>query len=231
MRILALIPARSGSKRLPGKNIRPLAGTPLINWSIRSAQQSQAFCDILVSTDASEIAEIATAAGALVPWLRPTELASDSADPVDVALHALAWYEAQHGPVDGLMLLQPTLPFRKEATIHAAIALYVEHGQKPVVSVEHAAHHPAWCFRHEHGRLVPYHGWELMNSRSQDLPTAYCTNGVIYLVHPDTLRQDRTFVTEEALPLVMTDKNESIDIDTMEDWLAAEAAVRQNQEK
>jgi len=227
MRILALIPARGGSKRLPGKNIRPLAGIPLIGWSIRSAQQSQAFCDILVSTDSQEIAEIAVAEGALVPWLRPAELASDSADSVGVAAHALDWYEAEHGKVDGLMLLQPTLPFRKVATIQAAIQRYAEHGQRPVVSVEHAAHHPAWCFKHENGRLVPYHGWELMNSRSQDLPTAYCTNGVIFLVHPETLRQANSFVTEEALPLVLADTNESIDIDTMEDWLAAEAVAGQ----
>ena len=108
MRILALIAARGGSKRLPGKNMRLLGGKPLIIWSIDVAKNIPDICDILVSTDDPAIAAVCTEAGAYVPWLRPAELSTDTASPVDVALHALDWYRAKKGSVDGLLLLQPT---------------------------------------------------------------------------------------------------------------------------
>ena len=101
MRILALVTARAGSKRLPGKNIRPLGGKPLIVWSIDIAKNIREICDILVSTDCPDIAAVSQKAGAYVPWLRPAELATDTASSVDVAIHALDWYEAEKGAVDG----------------------------------------------------------------------------------------------------------------------------------
>jgi CMP-N,N'-diacetyllegionaminic acid synthase len=124
MRILALIPARGRSKRLPGKNIRVLGDKPLIVWSIDVAKDIPEICDILVSTDDSAIASICTDAGALVPWLRPADLATDTASSVDVVLHALDWYETQKGKVDGILLLQPTSPFRTKETMHKGIELF-----------------------------------------------------------------------------------------------------------
>ncbi len=124
MRILAVIPARGGSKRLPRKNIRPLGGIPLIFWSINAAKGISEICDILVSTDDPEIAEVTKNTGALVPWLRPRELATDTAQSVDVCLHALEWYEKEKGKVDGLMLLQPTSPFRTRGSILRGIELF-----------------------------------------------------------------------------------------------------------
>src|SRR5438093_3043672 len=112
MRILALITARRGSKRLPAKNVRLLRGVPLITWSIDVVRNIPEICDILVSTDDAATAEIARRAGAAVPWLRPAALATDTASSVDVCLHSLDWYEQAHGAVDGLLLLQPTSPFR-----------------------------------------------------------------------------------------------------------------------
>lgn len=106
MRILALITARGGSKRLPGKNIRVLGGKPLIVWSIDVAKDIAEICDILVLT-LTAIAAVCTEAGALVPWLRPADLATDTASSVVVVLHALDWYEAEKGAVDGILLLQP----------------------------------------------------------------------------------------------------------------------------
>ena len=102
MKILALIAARGGSKRLPGKNIRLLGGKPLIVWSIDVARDIPEICDILVSTDSPAISEICKDAGIVVPWLRPVKLATDKASSVDVALHALEWYEAEKGEIDGL---------------------------------------------------------------------------------------------------------------------------------
>ena len=117
MKILALITARGGSKRILRKNIRPLGGKPLIVWSINIAKDIAEIVDILVSTDDPKISEVAKNAGAMVPWLRPPELATDTASPVDVCLHALEWYEKENGKIDGLMLLQPTSPFRSRDTI------------------------------------------------------------------------------------------------------------------
>ena len=102
MRILAVIPARGGSKRAPGKNVRKLGNKPLINWTIDCALNTPELSAIVVSTDDPQIAEIAQSAGATVPWLRPIKLATDEANSVDVAIHALDWYEAENGKVDGI---------------------------------------------------------------------------------------------------------------------------------
>ena len=117
MKILALILARGGSKRIAGKNIRKLGGKPLIQWSIDVAKRTPEIDDILISTDDEVIAEVAINQGLSIPWLRPKELSTDTATSVDAALHALDWYEKQSGMVDGLLLLQPTSPFRKKSTI------------------------------------------------------------------------------------------------------------------
>ena len=142
MRILALIPARAGSKRLPGKNIRRLGGKPLIFWSIDVVTGMSDIVDIMVSTDSPHIAEVAKNSGALVPWLRPDALASDTASSVDVAIHALDWYESEKGLVDGLLLLQPTSPFRTRETVSRGIKLFDER-KCAVIGMSEVQIHPA----------------------------------------------------------------------------------------
>lgn len=225
MRILGLIPARGGSKRLPRKNVMPLGTLPLIGWTIRAAQASGTCCDLVVSTDDTEIADAARAFGADVPGLRPAALATDTATSVDVALHALAVYEERYGPVDLLMLLQPTSPFRTAATIRAAVARFVQGGSQSVIGVSPAASHPAWCFRIDGDALVPYVDKGALASRSQDLPPAYAVNGAMYLVPPATLRDTRSLFGERPLPLIMDNPIESLDIDTPWDWKIAESLV------
>lgn len=226
MKILALIPARGGSKRLPGKNIRKLGGLPLIAWSIRAARESGVCDEVVVSTDDPQIAEIASLHGAAVPGLRPAELASDVAGSVDVALQALELHEALHGNVDGLLLLQPTSPFRTAESIRRAVALFGgEAGRRPVVSLSPAASHPAWCFRVTQDGLSPFLGWEPISQRSQDLEPAWTLNGAIYLVPPGRLRTERSFFGVDALPMLMDDPREAIDIDTPADWVLAESAL------
>lgn len=110
---MAVIPARGGSKRLPGKNIRILGNKPLIAWSIDVVKGIPEICDVLVSTEDEKIAEIAKEFNAFVPWLRPIELATDTATSIEVILHALDWYEREKQEVDGVILLQPTSPFRR----------------------------------------------------------------------------------------------------------------------
>jgi CMP-N,N'-diacetyllegionaminic acid synthase len=221
VRILALVPARGGSKRVPGKNIRPLHGKPLLVWSIEAARDVPSVCDIMVSTDAQEIADVARDAGALVPWLRPGELATDTATSVEVALHALSWYEEDLGPVDGLLLLQPTSPFRTKPSIARAISLFREQGQRTVVSVSPAADHPLWCYRIDDHTMRPFIDRAARPVRSQDLPPAYALNGSIYLIAPKDLRAKRSFLPEDAVPLVIESTDETLDIDTEADWRAA----------
>lgn len=225
MRILALVPARGGSKRVPGKNIRPLGGRPLIVWSIEIAKDAPEICDIMVSTDDADIAEVARAAGALVPWLRPEVLATDTADSVDVCLHALGWYESQHGRVDGLILLQPTSPYRSAHTVRRGIDLFREHNSRPVIGVCAAESHPMWCFTVEGSTMTPFIDADGAQLRSQDLPPVFVPNGAFYLITPDDLRKHKSLYRGDPMPLVIDDPCESMDIDTEWDWKLAEAIL------
>ena len=226
MKILALITARGGSKRIQGKNIRPLGGKPLIVWSIDVTGKIPDLCDVLVSTDDPAIARVARNAGALVPWLRPPELATDTASSVDVALHALNWYEDEQGKIDGLLLLQPTSPFRSRDTVLRGIKLFRAHKHRPVIGVAPAISHPMLCFRIDGEIMRPFIDRKDLHQRSQDLPPAYVVNGAFYLAAPDDLRARKSFFSEDMLPLMITAPQESIDIDTEWDWLIAEAALK-----
>lgn len=225
MKILAVIPARGGSKRLPGKNIRPLGGRPLLAWSVDAAHGLEQVCDILVTTDDEQIAAAATAAGALVPWLRPAELATDTATSVDVCLHALDWYEREHGAVDGVLLLQPTTPYRRRSTLIRGIQLYENQGRRAVVGVAPAPVHPQWCMRVDGLHMQPYLVGDGLSQHSQDLPLAYAVCGAFYLVAPDALRQRGSFFPPDAVPLVINDPVECIDIDIEMNWRLAEACL------
>lgn len=221
MKILAIVPARGGSKRLPGKNIKPLGGRPLIAWTIEAALQSGIACAVVVSTDDPEIGAVAQHHGASVPGMRPAHLATDVATSVDVVLHALDEYESVHGAVDGVMLLQPTSPFRTAESICRAVSLFEADVSRPVVSVCAASPHPAWCFRLEGDSMEPFLGWEHLSKRSQDLEPACTLSGSIYLIAPDVLREQRRFVLPGTVPMLVAESDESLDIDTPEDWSAA----------
>ncbi len=222
MRVLVLIPARGGSKRLPGKNIRPLGGKPLIQWSIDTAKALPEACDVLVSTDDFETAELARRGGALVPWLRPSSLSDDQAKTADVALHALEWYETTQGGVDGLLLFQPTSPFRTLESVQRGVRLFRTDPSRAVVSFSPAATHPAWCFQIRGDMAEPFLSRDLLQARSQDLPPAYAINGAFYLVSPSQLRAHGSFFPPATRPLIMDGAEEAIDIDTPEDWFLAE---------
>jgi CMP-N-acetylneuraminic acid synthetase len=223
-RLLTLVPARGGSKRLPRKNVLPLGGRPLIRWTIDAARDSGVCADVLVSTDDDEIASVAREAGALVPWLRPAELATDTASSASVIAHALAWYEREHGPVDAVLLLQPTSPFRSTGSIRGALRVYADQpgtDRHPVVSVSPATTHPAWTFAWQGGALRPSLGWEPLALRSQELPPAYALNGAIYVIPAADARAACPIVRPGVIPFLLTDVRESLDIDTVDDWALA----------
>ena len=226
LRILAVITARGGSKRVPGKNMRLLGGRPMIEWSIDVAKNNEDISDVLVSTDDDAIADVARRADALVPWLRPTELATDRATSVDVCLHALDWYEAARGKVDGLMLLQPTSPFRSRETVRRGIDLFRHHGRRSVIGVSTALSHPLWCVQVNGNSIRPFIQTGEVPQRSQDLPPAYVKNGAFYLIEPDELRKRRSFCTETTVPLMIEEPAECIDIDTEWDWKIAQALAK-----
>lgn len=215
MRILAVIPARGGSKRLPGKNAKLLGGRPLIVWSINIAKNIPDVCDILVSTDSSSIASISSTAGALVPWLRPSDLATDTATSVDAVLHALDWYESAHGLVDGVMLLQPTSPFRSREMILEGMKQFNQH-RRSVVAVSEVKVDPARCFfirERDLKMCVP--------TQDNTQEAAYAVNGALYLISPDELRKTRSFFSTTSVPLIVNSHRESLDIDDDFDWWLA----------
>lgn len=224
MKILVLIPARGGSKRLPGKNLLPLGGRPLIEWSIRVIEDVLDVKHVLVSTDDSDIAAVARALGAMVPWLRPTHLATDTATSVDVALHAYDWYEAEFGAVDGIMLLQPTSPLRSRRTIEEGIRLFKE-GNQAIVGVSLAGTHPLRALKLEGENIIPWSSWDSFSVRSQDLPKAYALTGSFYLISPSELRSGLSFFPTDAKPLLQENLYELVDIDRESDYLLAQALL------
>ena len=228
MRILALILARGGSKRLPGKNIRHLGGRPLIGWSIDIGKLIPEVCDVLVSTDDSKIQGVAKELGAYTPWLRPKELSADNSSSVDAALHALDWYESKHGVVDGLLLLQPTSPFRRIEKIKEGVKLFSVCDCDSILGVSPTHAHPKWTFTIENSTLSPFLSDHGLNTRSQDLESSYVINGSFYLISPDALRQEKSFFIEGTLPLVIDSSIESLDIDTEQDWQYAEYCIDSN---
>jgi CMP-N-acetylneuraminic acid synthetase len=200
---------------------------PLIGWSICSAQQSGAFCDILVSTEDQEIADVAVSYGARVPWIRPPELASDTASAVDVLLHELDQYETMAKVhVSAVMLLQPTSPFRRPSTIRRAVALFQDSDGSSVIGVSQAKTHPYWCFvSDEKGDMRPFVSDEGLTLRSQDLPPAFEVNGCLYLTNVKHLRKARSLYTKPFRALLIEDPVEALDIDTSFDWKVAEACL------
>ena len=222
MKLLIIIPARGGSKRLPGKNIMELAGKPLIKWTIDLAQKLPYEKSIIVSTDSEEIAEVARKCGVEVPWIRPSEISQDSSTTTDVALHALNWFEQNISKVDGVILLQPTTPFRTVEKIIEGIEKFKISGMKPVVAVSPVSQHPRWMFKLEEEDLKPFLTDKDNYARSQELESLVIVNGSFYMISPIDLREQETFFAKSMKPLVIESALETLDIDIQEDFDLAE---------
>jgi CMP-N,N'-diacetyllegionaminic acid synthase len=212
--VLALIPARGGSKGLPGKNVMSVDGRPLLAWTVDAARRSTLVDRIVLSTDDEAIAEAGRACGCDVPFRRPDELASDTASSVDVALHAL-----QQLPGHGwLVLLQPTSPLRTAADIDTALERCVAEGARSCVSVSEVAQSPYWMYSLGAGqRLRPLLEAPPGATRRQDLPPAYALNGAVYVVEVAEFERTRRFVGPDTLAHIMPPER-SLDIDTAQDF-------------
>lgn len=221
MNIVAVIPARGGSKRLPRKNIKILDNLPLISWTINVAKEVTGLSKIIVSTDDQEIANIAEESGVIVPWLRPKNLASDNSTIIDVLIHCLDWLNTSDKMPDAIVVLQPTSPFRRATTIERAIDIFKRGDGSSVIGVSDSGHfHPHWSFTLDGNSIIPSN-LEGIKQRSQDLPKSFFVNGYIYIVKTDTIFNQKTLFTKKCLPIEIP-QEESIDIDTEWDWNLAE---------
>jgi len=213
-RVLALIPARAGSKGLPGKNILPADGRPLLAWSIDAAKGSAYVDRVALSSEDDAIMAAARAHGCDVPFRRPAELATDIATSADVALHALE----QLPGYDFLVLLQPTSPLRTALDIDACLERCADAGATSCVTVTPAQQSPWWMYQIGDGnRLRRLLDAPERASRRQDLPVAYVLNGAVYVVAVPWFRQTRTFVDDATVACVMP-ADRSIDIDDRDDF-------------
>lgn len=220
-KVLALIPARGGSKGIPGKNIANLAGKPLIAWTIEAARECPSIDSIVLSTDDPAIVEVAVEYGCSVPFTRPLELATDIASSIDVVLHALEQLPA----FDVVLLLQPTSPLRTAADIEACLGLLSE--APAVVSLRPSDDHPYLIFEiNENNSLTPYAKPATSQSlRRQDLPGAWCLNGAIYAADTAWLISQKSFISPQTAAYKMPIER-SLDIDTPADLRHADEILR-----
>lgn len=219
-RVLAVIPARGGSKGVPRKNLRILGDRPLIAWTILAARASATVDRVVVSTDDPEIAAAATAWGADVPFRRPEHLASDHAPGDAPFRHAV-------GEVPGFdigVLLQPTSPLRSAADIDACVGLAHE-ADGPVVSVTESAKHPAWMFTLDGGRMTPILPHLAATTRRQELSPAYALNGAVYVMKVSDILAGASLVSPHTTAYIMP-PDRSIDIDVEADFVIASSYVK-----
>jgi N-acylneuraminate cytidylyltransferase len=210
-KVLALIPARGGSKGVPGKNILPICGKPMIQWTIDEARASRYIDRLILSSDDDEIIAVAAAGGCEIPFRRDTSLAGDTASSIDVVFDAL---ERVPG-YDIVVLLQPTSPLRRACDIDGAIERLESSCAPACVTVRAAEEHPYWTFYADaQGRLAHYvkppAGTPM---RRQDLPEAWCLNGAVYVVRTEWFIRNRSFLTADTVFYPMPAER-SIDIDT-----------------
>lgn len=218
--VLGVITARGGSKGLPGKNLLPFRGRPLIAWTIDAAKGSKRIDRLILSSDDPEIIAVAESLGCEAPFRRASSLSGDGASSVDVVLDALDRIPG-HGVV---VLLQPTSPLRAAADIDGAIERMDRSGAPACVSVCEAPSHPWLCFaRDARGRLDPFAEPPAgAGLRRQDLPAAWVLNGAVYAADAGWLRRERTFLRPGETAAWEMPVDRSADIDTLEDFRAAE---------
>jgi CMP-N,N'-diacetyllegionaminic acid synthase len=228
MRMLAVIPARGGSKGVPGKNLRPIAGKPLIAWSIEQALACPAITRTLVSTDDTAIAQVARDFGAQVPFLRPAELAQDTSATEPVMLHALDAYAAEgEAPFDAIVLLQPTSPLRHPGTLAAAVQTFVSSGVASLLGVCEN-HHFFWRRPERPEALYDFR----RRPRRQDIAPAdrwYRENGSIYITRTDAFRTHRNRLVEPIAMFAMREE-ESWEIDSLADFAVVESLMKHSLE-
>lgn len=220
MKILALIPARGGSKGIPRKNLADVAGRPLLEWTINPALQclqAGVVSRVVLSTEDDEIAKVGAALGVEVPFLRPAEFAGDQAMTVDVVCHALEFFHQQGQPYDAVLLLQPTSPLRTAADIESAVRLFGSQQADSLISVCREDRFNPLILYHRRGNwAMPLDARHNQGIRRQDLEPVFLRNGAIYLTKTDYLFKQRRLLSERPLLFEMPSER-SLNLDTMAD--------------
>lgn len=229
MKSIAIIPARSGSKGLPNKNILPLCGKPLLAYSIEAAKASGKFDVIHVSTDSEQYADIARQYGADVPFLRSAETSSDTASSWVAVREVLSRYAERAQTFDTLMLLQPTSPLRTAEDIRAAYALMAEKRADAVVGVCEAEHSPLLCNTLPgDGNMGQFIRPEVSEKNRQQLPTFYRINGAVYLLRTEPFLRAGTLRYGSDTYAYIMPQERSVDIDSATDFAIAEAILNRH---
>ncbi len=225
--VLGLITARGGSKGLPGKNLRMLAGKPLIAWTIEAARQSRMLGRIVVSTDDNEIAAVARSCGADVPFMRPANLAQDDSPHVDAVLHALEWLSNRDQYVPQFVaILQPTSPLRTGEDIDGAVRTAITADADAVACVTESHDHPILARQlTKRGTLKEFVRCDLAYARRQALPPSYSLNGAVFIHRCESVQRTRSLRAEQTHAFVMPAER-SWQIDTLWEFHVAELILR-----
>ncbi len=227
-KILAIIPARGGSKELPNKNIRSLLGKPLIAWTIGQAIRSKHIDNLIVSTDSKDIAKIAKKYGARVPFLRPKRLAKDKSLIYDAIMHAVKWFEKRGEFFDIVVLLEPTSPLRKDFDIDNAIEFFIKNMKRAdsLVSLgEVQLEKPHILKNVKKGSVIPFMKNKNRFYQRQQLPKVYFPYGVIYISKTDVLKKNKTFYGQRTMPYFI-ERWQNYEIDDLYDFLCHESILK-----
>lgn len=230
-RILAIIPARGGSKGLPGKNVKMLCGKPLIAWSIEAAKTSKYIDEIMVSTDSQEIADCAIKFNCPVPILRPTEFATDESPMIDVVKHAIDYYTtACHQQFDYVVLVEPTAPLREKDDIDNMIKKLIDLEDKfdSIISLGEIQEHPSIVKKLNNDSMEPFCPELPRTARRQDNIPAYFPFGIAYIAKTSVLLKEETFYTERSTYYLIK-PHQHCEIDNIYDFLLAETIIKHHE--
>ena len=224
MKILAIIPARSDSKGVPGKNTKILGDKPLVHYTINIANQINEFDDVILSTDSEKIAEIGLKLGVSVPFLRSPDLSKDETPMFDVIEDVVNYYNKKNKNFDAFCLMQPTVPFRKVDVVKKCLKKFISSNDySSFFSVREvpSKYNPHWVFKEDNNRLSLFKNGLGVISRRQELPNTFYRDGDIYLFHYKTFKNEKSIYTESNNFLV-NDYAPYVNIDNLEDWKKAE---------
>jgi CMP-N-acetylneuraminic acid synthetase len=228
MRILGLIPARGGSKGIPRKNEKLLAGKPLMAYTAKAALAAKQLDAVVFSSEDYELITLAKTLGLNAPFIRPMDLATDSASSLSVAQHALDYFASQGQHFDALCLLQVTTPFRTAQDIDEAVLKFKKQGTDALVSVQKVPHvyNPHWVFtQNKEGNIALATGDSTIIGRRQDLPPAYIRDGAIYLCKTQVIMEQNSLYGD-SLSFIESDMSKYVNIDGPEDWKKAEQIAK-----
>ncbi|SDR69479.1 cytidylyltransferase domain-containing protein [Christiangramia echinicola] len=228
MKILGIIPARGGSKGIPGKNIKILGKKPLIAYTYDSVKNSKLLYTTILSSEDPKIISVAKGIGLEVPFIRPEELAIDKTPTLDVILHAIEFYKKQNINFDAVCILQPTTPFRETGLIDTAIKKFQKGNYDSLITVRKVPEefNPHWVFEQKNGSLQISTGEKNIIPRRQELPTAYFRDGAIYLSRTAILLKERSLYGEN-IGFIDNSDSPYVNLDSMQDWNKAEGILKQ----